>query len=190
MLDKNILKEIANDITDEEIIAITSEEIILEHKSFNLKNFILKMKSLKFNTLPHFKYAKKYAKSQFSRLSEPSLGRLAKLTAQMELAQYLISQGATVQEVRHQTGIPNDLLAIIIKASYISVPKDILRFRLINYRLLKIAKMQEIFFKQTIMPMLSAQDSQMARNLLTAFEDLVKMETKERAMLEHKLNEK
>jgi hypothetical protein len=190
VIDKNILDEIANDITDEEIIAITSEEIILEHKDFNLKNFILKMKSLKFNTLPHFKYAKKYAKKNMSKLSAPSLGRLTKLTAQMELTQYLMSQGATIKEIRQQTGIPDDLLAVVIRSSYIKVPKDILRFRLINYRLLKIAKMQEIFFKETIMPMLSKQDSQMARNMLTAFEDLVKMETKERAMLEHKLNEK
>ncbi len=186
---KDILKEIDNNITNEEIVAIVSEEIILERKEFNLKSFILKMKALRFNALPHFKFAKKYAKSSFSKLSEPTMSRIVKFTTQMELAQYLMSQGATVQEIKQQTAIPNDLLAAMIKSSYVSVPKDILRFRLINYRLLKIAKMQETFFKETIMPMLSAQDNQMAANLLKAFEDLVKMETTERAALEQKLNE-
>lgn len=192
MLEKDLLKEIDNNITDEELIAICSEEIILERKKVNLKNFILKVKELNYKALPHFKFAKKHlsriAKFKYFKNNQ-QIVRLIKLITQMELAEYLLHQGATVAEIRQQTGVTSELLAVIIRKNYDRIPKEILRFRLINYRILKLAKLQEIFFKQTIMPLLSKQDGQLAANLLSSFEDLVKMEIKERALLENKLNE-
>lgn len=193
MIEKNLLKDLDNDITDAELVSICSDEIILERKEYNLKNFVLKIKSLKYKALPHFKYAKK----QLSRMTKfkyfkenEYAARLLKLISQMELAEYLLHQGATIAEIKRETDISNELLGAVIRANYAFIPKDILRFRLINYRILKLAKLQELFFKETILPMLSKSDTVMANNLLQSFEDLVKSEVKERLMLEKKLNER
>ncbi len=193
MIEKKLFREIDNNITDEELVAICSDEIILERKEYNLKNFVLKIKSLKYKALPHFKFAKK----QLSRMTKfkyfkenEYAARLMKLITQMELAEYLLHQGATVTEVKRETDISNELLGAVIRANYAFIPKDILRFRLINYRILKLAKLQELFFKETILPMLSKNDMVMANNLLQSFEDLIKSEAKERLILENKLNER
>ncbi len=189
---KDIINEIDNSITDEELIKICSEEILLERKEFSFKNFILKIKQLKYNALPHFKYAKnhvaKIAKTKFFKKHQ-HLSKIIKVVAQMELADYLMNQGSTIQEIKDQTGLDNDLLANIIKKYYTQLPKDILRFRLINYRILKLYKMQELFLKKAIIPMLNKQDSVMATYLIKDFEDLIKIETKERAALEKNLYE-
>lgn len=192
MIDKDLLKEIDNDITDEELIAICGEEILLERKSLTLKNFILKMKQLNYKALPHFKFAKKHLSrmTKFKFFHENQyINRLIKIITQMELAEYLLHQGASTAEIKQETDIPNELLGAIIRKNYDRIPKDILRFRLINYRILKLAKLQEIFFKKTILPMLSQSDSMMAANLLNSFEDLVKSEVKDRLSLEKKLND-
>jgi hypothetical protein len=192
MLEKDLLKEIDNNITDEELIAICSEELILERKKVNLKNFILKVKELNYKALPHFKFAKKHlsriTKFQYFKNNQ-QINRLIKLVSQMELAEYLLHQGATIQEIKAQTDISSELLAAVIRKNYDRIPKEILRFRLINYRILKLAKLQELFFKQTILPLVSQQDKTLALSLLSTFEDLVKMEVKERVSLEKKLNE-
>ncbi len=193
MIDKNLLKEIDNNITDEELIAICGEEIILERKPLNLKNFILKMKQLNYKALPHFKFAKQHLArmTKFKYFKDNHyISRLIKIITQMELAEYLLHQGATASEIRCETGISNELLSAIIRKNYDRIPKEILRFRLINYRILKLAKLQELFFKETILPMLSQSDSMMAANLLHSFEDLVKMEVKDKMLLEKKLNER
>lgn len=192
MIDKNLLKEIDNNITDEELIAICSEEILLERKPYNLKNFILKIKQLNYKALPHFKFAKKHL-SRMTKFkyfkNNQYITRLVKIITQMELAEYLLHNGATIKEIKTETGIQNELLSAIIRKNYDRIPKEILRFRLINYRILKLAKLQEIYLKKTLLPMLSQSDSIMAVNLLRSFEDLVKMETKERLSLEKQLND-
>ncbi len=189
---KDLLKEIDNDITDAELLAICNEEIILERKEYNLKNFILKIKELNYKVLPHFKYAKKHlsniAKFRYFKNNQ-YINQLIKLITQMELAEYLLNQGATLEEIKHETDVPNELLAMIIKKNYSNIPKDILRFRLINYRILKLAKLQELFFKQTILPLLQTNDKLLAAGLLKSFEDLIKMDVKERTFLESKLND-
>lgn len=192
MINKDLLKEIDNDITDTELLAICNEEIILERKPYNLKNFIIKVKELNYKALPHFKFAKKHlsniAKFKYFK-NNTAISRLIKLVTQMELSEYLLHQGATIEEIKHETDIPNELLAAIIKKNYSNIPKDILRFRLINYRILKLAKLQEIFFKQTILPLLATNDKLLAVGLLKNFEDIIKMDLKERTFLESKLNE-
>lgn len=188
---KDILKEIDNDITDEELIKICSEEVLLERKPYNLKNFVLKVKQLNYKALPHFKFAKKYlsrmVKFKYFKNNQ-YINRLIKTVTQMELAEYLLHNGATIQEIKTETAIPDELLSAIIRKNYNRIPKEILRFRLINYRILKLAKLQEIYFKKAILPMLSQSDNMMAANLLRSFEDLVKMEVKERLALEKELN--
>jgi len=193
MINKNILQEMDNDITDAELLAICSEEIILERKDFNLKNFVLKIKELNYKALPHFKYAKKHlsniAKFRYFKNNQ-YINKLIKLITQMELTEYLLHQGATIEEIKHETDIPSELLAMIIKQNYSHIPKDILRFRLINYRILKLAKLQEIFFKETILPLLKSNDKLLAYELLKNFEDIIRSDAKERIFLENKLNEK
>ncbi len=179
---KDLLKEIDNDITDAELLAICNEEIILERKEYNLKNFILKIKELNYKVLPHFKYAKKHlsniAKFRYFKNNQ-YINQLIKLITQMELAEYLLNQGATLEEIKHETDVPNELLAMIIKKNYSNIPKDIL----------KLAKLQELFFKQTILPLLQTNDKLLAAGLLKSFEDLIKMDVKERTFLESKLND-
>ncbi len=63
-------------------------------------------------------------------------------------------------------------------------------FRLINYRILKLAKLQEVFFKEMVLPLLRSSDKMTAYGLLQSFEDLVHSSWKERLALENKLNEK
>lgn len=193
MIYKNILQEMDNDITDAELLAICSEEIILERKDFNLKNFVLKIKELNYKALPHFKYAKKHlsniAKFRYFKNNQ-YINKLIKLITQMELTEYLLHQGATIEEIKNETDIPSELLAMIIKQNYSHIPKDILRFRLINYRILKLAKLQEIFFKETILPLLKSNDKLLAYELLKNFEDIIRSDAKERIFLENKLNEK
>lgn len=190
---KNILKELSgiDDIADEELIRITSEEILLERKPYDLKNFILKIKELNYKALPHFAFAKKHlskiAKARFIRKNQ-TINNLIKLVTQLELADYLLNQGASLKEIKKQTDIPNELLVSIIKKNYKNIPKEILRFRLINYRILKLAKLQEEAFK-SLLPLLSKSDKLLAITLLKDFEDLIKSETKERAKLEYDLNQ-
>ena len=190
MISKDILSEIDNNITDEELIAICSEEILLERKEYNLHNFILKVKKLNYQALPHFKYIKKHLSkiTQFKFFKKnQNIRRLVKYIAKMELAEYLLQQGATIEEIKNQTDIEGELLALVIKKNYSNIPKEILRFRLLNYRILKLAKMQEIIFKETVIPLLQKQDSSMAYNLLKSFEDLTMSSVRDRLSIESEL---
>jgi len=77
------------------------------------------------------------------------------------------------------------LLALVIKKNYENIDKNILRFRILNYRLLKIAKLQGLVLKEIV----GKKNQAYANALLTNFEDLIKMNLKELSFHESMLDD-
>ena len=188
ILEKNFLQELDNP-SEEELLEIISNELTVQNKVFSLKNFIKEVKKLNYKALPHFALAKRYVSKQKKKSIDTETAQILKVVTQIELAEMLLNQGATIKEVKVQTAIPKELLILLYKQYYNKMNVNLLRYRLIQYNMLKLAKMQQVFFEESVIPLLKDKDKLFVEGLLDSYVDFFHTNPVELASLELKAQE-
>ena len=189
--EKSILEELDNP-SEEVLLATISQEILIQGKEYNLKNFITEIKKLNYKALPHFatatRHLNKTTKRNFDK-SELKEKRIITLVTRMEIAELLMNQGATIEEIRAQTNLPEELMVLLFRQYYGKLDVNLLRFRLIQYHQQKLNNMIGTFFKEAVVPLLKQKDKLYAEALLSSYSDLMEANNSQLAALEILSNE-
>lgn len=186
IFEDSILKNLDNP-KDDELLTIISQEILVQNKEFNLKNFIIELKKLNYSALKHFSTASKYLnKIHKKHRSNNPTNKILELTCRLEIAEMLMNQGATIEEIKRQSGLSDELMTLLFKQYYAKIDINLLRHRLIMYYINKIIKLQSIFFKEAALPLLEDKNKLYAETLLSSFTDMMNLNRNELAALEIK----
>lgn len=129
----------------EEITLIIQNEIEKQGKRADFDNFIYIFKEKNFNAIPYFKQINKYVKTK-----KIDQNKLLQLLLKFELADIMLKEGAKVTEIKKQTDIPDELLAILIKKYYSLIPKEIIQLKLTHFRLMQVVENMHVFYKNIL----------------------------------------
>lgn len=129
----------------EEITQIIHQEIIKKQKKMDFSNFMLIFKEKNFDFFPYFSSIKSYIKKL-----NLSKNHVFQFMAKMEIAEQMLLEGATEYEIKNQTNIPDELLAVIFHKYYIQIPFDIIQIKLTHFRLIQLVINMESFYKQIL----------------------------------------
>jgi len=129
----------------EEITEIIHQEIIKKQKKIDFNNFMLIFKEKNFDFFPYFSSIKAYVKKL-----NLSKNQIFQFMAKMEIAEQMLLEGATEYEIKNQTNIPDELLAIIFHKYYNQIPFDIIQVKLTHFRLMQLIINMESFYKQIL----------------------------------------
>ena len=129
----------------EEITEIIHQEIIKKQKKIDFNNFMLIFKEKNFDFFPYFFSIKAYVKKL-----NLSKNQIFQFMAKMEIAEQMLLEGATEYEIKNQTNIPDELLAIIFHKYYNQIPFDIIQVKLTHFRLMQLIINMESFYKQIL----------------------------------------
>jgi hypothetical protein len=174
------------ELTQEEIINIVKDNLSFLKQSHTYKNFLLQLKKNKFSLISHFKFVNELVKKTPKQKREE---KLVKLMLQAELADMMFRAGATIVEVIEELNIPKPVLSYLLRSYYNELPKEILQYKVMQYRLYQVITGLKEFVTAFVDPKLNANQSVLANGILSSMIDMVTATSKEKAMLDLNIND-
>lgn len=173
-------------LSNEEIINLIKDNLSFLKQSNNYKNFLLQLKKNKFSLINHFKFVNELVKKTPKQKREE---KLVKLMLQAELADMMFRAGATIVEVIEELNIPKPVLSYLLRSYYNELPKEILQYKVMQYRLYQVITGLKEFVTAFVDPKLNQNQSVLANGILSSMIDMVTATSKEKAMLDLNIND-
>ncbi len=176
-------------LTQDEIINLIKDSLYHLRQKKTYKNFLLQLRKNKFSLISHFKFVNtlltKAQKSSKQKRDE----KLVKLMLQAELADMMFRAGATVTEVIRELHIPKPILSYLLRTYYNELPKEILQYKILQYRLYQTIVGLKDFVKNFVDPKLNKNQSVLANGIMNTMIDMVTATNKEKEMIDLKIDE-
>ncbi len=171
-------------ISDDEIINIIKENLSFLQKKPTLKNFLIQLKRKNFKAIQHFKYIRPMMSPKMLKNIESDAGKVMALLTRVELADNMFRSGATVDEVYRELKLPKTLMAYLLRSYYVEAPKELIQFKLLQYRLYGIMNDMKSFFVSVVNPALKVQQKTLINGILSSMIDMASTSSQERNMLD------
>lgn len=183
MNNKNI-----EDLSDSEVINFIKDSLIFLKKDFNIKNFFLELKKNGYSALKHMAFVAPFVSKKYKNQNSKDQDFIKKIV-QLELADVLFRQGATSEEVTKQTNISKEIMAALMRGYYQELPKPILMYKLMQFRLFELIQLNKLFLEQYVLPELSGNRKSLANAALSTIMDMVLANVEDKAALDRLANE-
>ncbi len=166
--------------TQEEIIDLVKENLAFLKKEHNIKNFFLELKKLGFSSIKHLSFISPFIDKKSPHYKE----EIIKIGVQLELADALFRQGATVKEVTAQTSINQALLAALLRTYYQELPKSVLQYKLMQVRLYELILQNKAFLQNYVFKDLKNGGKELAQGILSSMQDMLLSNIEDKMLLD------
>lgn len=172
------------DLTQEEILNLVKENLSFIKKENNIQNFFLELKKLRFSALKHLSFIAPFIDRRTKQYKEEAV----KLSVQLELADSLFRQGATVKEVLVQTRINTALLSALLRTYYKELPKSLLQFKLMQFRLYELILQNKAFLENYVLKDLKQNGKILSQGILSSMHDMLLANVEDKMFLDQIAN--
>ncbi len=173
-----------NEPNQEEVINLVKESLLFLKKENNITNFFIELKKLGFSAIKHLSYISPFINKKSQHYKEESI----KIGVQLELADSLFRQGATVKEVLAQTDINEALLATLLRSYYKELPQSLLQFKLMQFRLYELILQNKAFLENYVLKDLKNSGKELSQGILSSMQDLLLSNIEDRMFLDNVAN--
>lgn len=172
------------ELTQEEIIGLVKESLAFIKKDNDISSFFLELKKLGFSSLKHLSFVSPFLNKKSKKYQEEAIT----VCVQLELADALFRQGATVKEVLMQTDINEALQAALLRSYYKELPASLLQFKLMQFRLYELILQNKAFLENYVFKDLKNGGKELAQGLMSSMQDLLLSNLEDRMQLDHLAN--
>lgn len=169
-----------NNISDEEILNLVKENLNFLRKENNISNFFLELKKLGFSAIRHISFIAPFLDKKSKQYKEEAV----RIGVQLELADHLFRQGATVKEVFLQTNINDALLAALLRTYYAELPKSVLQYKLMQFRLYELILQNKAFLENYVFKDLKNGGKELSNGILSSMQDMLLSNIDDRIFLD------
>ncbi len=173
-----------NEPSQEEIINLVKENLAFLKKENNISNFFIELKKLGFSALKHLSYISPFLKKKSKQYKEQAI----RIGVQLELADSMFRQGATVKEVLLQTDINEALLATLLRTYYNELPKSVLQYKLMQFRLYELILQNKAFLQNYVLKDLKNSGKELSQGVLSSLQDMLLSNIEDRILLDNIAN--
>ncbi len=170
--------------SQEEVINLVKESLSFLKKENNITHFFIELKKLGFSAIKHLSYIAPFLNKKSKQYKEDAI----KIGVQLELADSLFRQGATVKEVFLQTGINEALMATLLRTYYNELPKSVLQYKLMQFRQYELILQNKAFLENYVLKDLKNSGKELSQGILSSLLDMVLSNQEDRMFLDNIAN--
>lgn len=175
-----------NEPSQEEIINLVKENLSFLKKENNINNFFVELRKMGFSALKHLSFISPFLNKKSKKYREEAI----RIGVQLELADALFRKGATVNEVFVQTDINEALLACLLRTYYNELPKSVLQYKLMQFRLYELILQNKAFLENYVLKDVKNSGKELAQGILSSMQDLLLSNTEDRMFLDNIANKR
>jgi len=175
---------IESELSQEEIISLVKENLAFLKKENNVSNFFVELKKLGFSAIKHLSFISPFLNKKSKQYQEDAI----RIGVQLELADMLFRQGATVKEVAMQTNINEALLAALLRSYYKELPPSLLQYKLMQFRLYELILQNKAFLENYVFKDLKNGGKELSQGVLSSLQDMLLSNVEDRMFLDNVAN--